>query len=166
MPIYEFYCADCHTTYSFFSRTADTSKRPACPRCGRPELVRQVSVFAISKGRSENHHQDPSAMRLAYARIAHALEELEAEHDHMDHDDPCHAIPMIQRVYETAGMRIPEKTEEVIRRIQAGEDPEKIVEEFGNPWEAGDSPFAPGGTLHGHWAKLMAPRADETLYDF
>ena len=53
MPIYEFYCADCHAVFNFLARKPDTKKRPKCPRCGRPKLDRKVSRFAISKGRSE-----------------------------------------------------------------------------------------------------------------
>src|SRR5512145_1150123 len=53
MPVYEFYCAECHTIFNFLSRRVNTEKRPDCPRCGRPELERQVSSFAVSKGRPE-----------------------------------------------------------------------------------------------------------------
>ena len=49
MPIYEFYCADCHTIFNFFSRTVNTRKSPLCPRCGKRTLDRQVSAFAIDR---------------------------------------------------------------------------------------------------------------------
>ena len=60
MPIYEFYCADCHTIYSFFSRRVNTEKIPACPdsRCGRTALARQVSLFSVSKGRADQGEDD------------------------------------------------------------------------------------------------------------
>ena len=58
MPIYEFYCADCHAVFNFLARKPDTKKRPNCPRCGRPNLDRKVSRFAISKGRSEPREGD------------------------------------------------------------------------------------------------------------
>ena len=58
MPIYEFYCADCHAVFSFLARKPDTEKRPKCPRCGRPNLHLKVSRFAISKGRSEPRESD------------------------------------------------------------------------------------------------------------
>ena len=53
MPIYEFYCADCHRVFHFLSRTVETRKRPDCPRCGRRGIERRPSSFAISKGRKE-----------------------------------------------------------------------------------------------------------------
>ena len=53
MPVYEFYCADCHTIFNFLSRSASTARIPACPRCARQGLEKQVSVFAISKNLDE-----------------------------------------------------------------------------------------------------------------
>jgi len=50
MPIYEFYCRDCHTIFNFLSARVDTTTVPACPKCARAALARQVSRFAISKG--------------------------------------------------------------------------------------------------------------------
>jgi len=49
MPIYEFYCVDCHTVFNFFSRRIDTEKRPSCPRCGRPGLERRLQQFQQSQ---------------------------------------------------------------------------------------------------------------------
>ena len=46
MPIYEFYCPDCHTIFNFFSARIETEKRPDCPRCGRSKLERRMSVFS------------------------------------------------------------------------------------------------------------------------
>jgi putative FmdB family regulatory protein len=53
VPVYEFYCCDCHTIFNFLSRQVNTEKRPSCPKCGRPELERQVSPFAVSKEQEE-----------------------------------------------------------------------------------------------------------------
>jgi len=53
MPVYEFYCPDCHTIFNFFSRRVDTETRPTCPACSRPDLERQAFPFAISKARGE-----------------------------------------------------------------------------------------------------------------
>ncbi len=53
MPIYEFYCEKCNTVFNFFSRSVNTAKVPACPKCRRP-LTRQMSLFAkVSRGKEE-----------------------------------------------------------------------------------------------------------------
>ena len=51
MPIYEFYCRDCHTIFNFFARRVDTETVPKCPKHGKHKLQRQMSRFAISSGR-------------------------------------------------------------------------------------------------------------------
>jgi putative FmdB family regulatory protein len=165
VPIYEFYCADCHTVYSFLSRTVNTTKQPKCPRCGRADLERRMSRFAISKGQPEGGQEDDGPMGPDEAKIERALEQLAAEHDSLDQDDPRHAIPMIQKVCEIAGVPIPDTAREAMRRIEAGEDPEKIEEEVGDIWGAEDSPFSKGGRLRDFIGKLAAPRVDQTLYD-
>ena len=47
VPIYEFYCADCHTVYSSLSKKIDIETRPKCPRCKHPSLsaVYRGSLF-------------------------------------------------------------------------------------------------------------------------
>ena len=32
MPVYEFYCADCHTVFNFLARRVDTTASPAWTR--------------------------------------------------------------------------------------------------------------------------------------
>jgi putative FmdB family regulatory protein len=48
MPMYEYYCKPCHTIFSFLSRTANVTQKPACPRCGG-DIQKQVSAFAFSQ---------------------------------------------------------------------------------------------------------------------
>ena len=48
MPIYEYYCKPCHTIFSFLSRSANATARPAFPRFSG-ELHKQVSSFAFSQ---------------------------------------------------------------------------------------------------------------------
>ena len=61
MPIYEFYCRDCHTVYSFFTPRMDTERQPACPRCELQDLERKPSRFATLKHRGEEDGEDPFA---------------------------------------------------------------------------------------------------------
>ncbi|HQP30530.1 MAG TPA: zinc ribbon domain-containing protein [Deltaproteobacteria bacterium] len=52
MPIYEFYCQECNTIYSFFSRRVNTEKIPTCPHCKDVPLKRKVSVFFTTSGKT------------------------------------------------------------------------------------------------------------------
>ena len=46
MPIYEFYCDQCNVVFNFLSSKVNTTKKPDCPRCGKPELTKKISTFA------------------------------------------------------------------------------------------------------------------------
>ena len=58
MPIYEFYCEDCNTIFTFFSRTVNTSKKPKCPRCKTRTLQRRMSAFAVTGRAKEDNDAD------------------------------------------------------------------------------------------------------------
>jgi putative FmdB family regulatory protein len=84
VPIHEFYCADCHAVFNFFARKPDTKKRPKCPRCGRPDLDRKVSRFAISKGRSEPRESDELPADLDEAKMEQVMAEMPRDGEGMD----------------------------------------------------------------------------------
>lgn len=187
MPIYEFYCSRCHRIYNFFSRTINTSKRPDCPRCGRPKLERCMSRFAIGNARSgspgerssgeeadaETDDLPPGFDEEKFERV---MEDLAAEADGLDEDDPRQMGRMMKKVCEAAGMPIEGPMAEAIRRLESGEDPDKIEEDLGEeldqlepPWEAGvgkeGSAKKKKTTLRGWVRKMRPPEVDETLYD-
>jgi len=166
MPIYEFYCADCHTVFNFLSRTINTSKRPACPRCNRPNLDRQVSRFAISKGRAEPGAGEDAMPDMDDPRMERVMEELASEAEGMDENNPQQMARMMRRLYEASGMPLSGKAEEAIRRMEAGESPDKIEEEMGDVFEGDESlPDEGPGGVRGLVRKLRPPTVDETLYD-
>jgi len=166
MPVYEFYCADCHTIFNFLSRRVNTGKRPACPRCARPDLERQVSKFAFSKGRS----QEPEAEGmpdLDESRLEKAMMSLAGEMEGIDENDPRQMARFMRKFSDATGMNLGEGYEEAMRRLEAGEDPEKIEEEMGglfdeeNPLEG--NPFSRQG-LRKLKRRYTPPAHDETLY--
>ena len=144
MPIYEFFCPDCHTVYSFFSSTVRTGASPACPKCGRQDLGRRPSRFAAIRRTSEKGGGE---------------------------DDPRQMARFFRRFGELAGLEAGPKMEDMIRRLEAGEDPESL-EELGES-EGGDDEGGQGGGLEDYFQakkKLLAarrrPRVDDTLYFF
>ena len=58
MPIYEFYCSDCNTIFNFFARSANTNKKPKCPKCKVKTLERQMSVFSFTGNAKEGGDMD------------------------------------------------------------------------------------------------------------
>ncbi len=167
MPIYEFYCADCHTIYSFFSRRVNTDKIPTCPnpQCGRPALARQVSLFSVSKGRPENEEGD-SFGDIDESRLEQAMASMAGEMEGIDEDDPKQAARLMRRLFDATGMNLSDNMQEAIRRMESGEDPDKIEEEMGDLLEEED-PFTakPKKALGDLRRRYLPPRVDETLYD-
>jgi putative FmdB family regulatory protein len=114
MPIYEFYCSDCHRIFSFLSKSVDTSKLPACPRCHRATLTRRVSSFAISKGRKEEAKRaaDPDLAGLPpgmdEARLEQAMATLTREAEGMNEEDPRQGAQLMRRLFEATGMPVGE----------------------------------------------------------
>ncbi len=167
MPIYEFYCADCHVVYNFLSRRLETSKHPTCPRCGRPELERRISAFAISKGRKEPAGED-APPDVDEARLERAMEALAREAGSLDDEDPKGAARLMRRLYESAGLDLGPGMVEALRRMEAGEAPEAIEEELGD--FLAEDPFA-GVTegkregVKGLRRTLLPPRVDPELYE-
>ena len=165
MPVYEFYCGDCHAIFNFLSRAVNTDKRPSCPRCGRPELDRQVSPFAISKNRPEQD-QDGLPAGLDEARMEQAMLALAGEMDGIDENDPRAMAHFMRRFGELTGTGLGEQAEEAMRRLEAGENPEQIEAEMGDLFGEEDN-------LDGLFGKsrlarlkrcLAPPEHDDTLY--
>ncbi len=165
MPIYEFYCPDCHTVFNFLSRSVNTTTRPHCPRCKRPELERKASAFAISKGRAE-----PTEDGLAGvddSRLERAMQTLAKESEGIDGGDPREMARLMRKVYDSTGLPLGESIDEAIRRLEAGEDPDSIEEAMGDVLDEED-PFAagPGGRILKRIKRRLRPAAiDDSLYE-
>lgn len=155
MPIYEYLCRPCNRIFSFHSFKVDPQKRPTCPRCGGEEMKRVPSRFGIrraaspSAGGSEPDLDDP--------RVEREMMKLAAELEGMDEDDPRQMAQAVRRMAELSGEPVTPTMEEMIRRLEAGEDPEQVEEELGAALEE-----EMGGALGG--ADLPPPTRDEGLY--
>ena len=176
MPIYEFYCHDCHRVFSFLSRAVNTEKTPACPRCQGPGLVRRASAFAISKGRKEEPKPQPIAAGPDEGRLEQAMAALAGEMDSLDENDPKQGAHLMRRLFSASGIPVAGGMEEALRRMEAGDDPEKIGEELGDVF--GEDPLGgllggEGGEQHaekekrnlGRLRRLLPPTHDPELYE-
>ena len=177
MPIYEFYCAHCHRVFSVLSRVVSTDRTPACPRCRRTGLTRRVSAFAISKGRREEPKPEPSPDQDA-GRFEQALAALAGEMDSIDENDPRQGAQLMRKLFSATGMPIASGMQEALRRMEAGEDPERIEEQMGDALEGdplggllgaqaeGAEPgLEPGSKSLGRLRRLLPPSHDPELYE-
>ena len=135
MPIYEFLCPSCNVIYSFLSRTADTTRTPTCPKCGAEDLRRVPSRFGVSASRKSTEEGGGAGPDPDDPRVERELMKLAAEMEGMDENDPRQMARAVRKMAEIAGEPVTPAMEEMIRRLEAGEDPERVEEELGDALE-------------------------------
>lgn len=152
MPIYEFYCSACHTVFNFLSKRINVEAEPACPKCGK-STSRKPSTFAMSRNRPEpkgpeggaapgGEMGDPFA-NMDETQLESAMESLASEADGIDENDPRQAANVMRKLFDATGMPIGGGMAEALKRMEAGEDPEKIEEDMGDILEADPFSAAP-----------------------
>ena len=162
MPIYEFYCKDCHTIYNFLSTTVNTKKIPGCPKCKNRKLTKQVSLFAVT-GRAEENSMDD--LPIDESKMEKAMGMMAKEAENINEDDPRQAAKLMRKLTDMTGLGLGQNMEEALARMERGEDPEKIEAEMGDLMND-EEPFMLSGKKGGKGNKKQpAPRKDETLYD-
>jgi len=143
MPIYEFACTRCRKIFNFLSRRVNPSHTPTCPTCGNKKLTKEVSRFAMLKGAPEpaavggepgpDEAGGPPMPDFDDPRVERVMNELERDMDHLDENNPRHMAHMLRKMQEAmpAGS-VPKEMETALRRLESGEDPDKIEEDMGD----------------------------------
>lgn len=165
MPIYEFACPKCRRIFSFLSKRVNPDRSPVCPRCGNKKLSKQVSRFAMTRGLKEPTAKpdpedgEPPLPDLDDPRIERAMAELERDMDHLDENNPRHMAHMMKKMKDLMPPgTVPKELDVAIKRLEAGEDPEKIEEDMGDvlgDFMGGEESGAGGGYTR-----------DSGLYDY
>jgi hypothetical protein len=143
MPIYEFFSPKTRKIYSFFARSlAYAGKVPRCPDDPRASMEKLVSSFSVTGRAKEKPEGDPGEAGDD-PRMEQAMAEMEREFGGMDdsNPDPRQLARMMRKMSALTGEGMPGPMEEMIARMEKGEDPEKLEEEYGDALEQ----FDPGG---------------------
>lgn len=132
MPIYEFYCGACHTLFNFFSPRVDTDTSPPCPQCRVP-LARKPATFATLRSASgSGAEEDELLSGVDEERLSGALESVMAEAEAAgESEDPRQMASLLRRFSEAAGLEPGSRMEEILGRLEAGEDPDRLEQEMG-----------------------------------
>lgn len=164
MPIYEFYCPDCHTVFNFFSARIDTTSSPACPLCERAGLGRKPSRFAtLQKTGAGDAAEGDFMAGLDETRLEGAMESLMQEMGGMENaEDPRAMGHVMRRFSELSGLEMGDRMEELIARMEAGEDPESLEQEMGD--ELDGEGFDDFFKLEKAVARKRRPKVDDELY--
>lgn len=176
MPIYEYLCPACNRVYSFFTQSVSGDKEPLCPKCGATELEKQVSRFAFVRGGSAARAKGEAVGGLGGEsgdlgpgggpdfddpKVEREMMRLMRDMEHIDESDPRQLGRLMRRMSDLSGEGMDAEFEEAVRRLEAGEDPEKIEADMGDLF-GGDDPDGMGGM--GGFGGRGAPTYDDGLY--
>ncbi len=168
MPIYEFGCPQCRKTFSFLSKRIKQDRDPECPKCGSKKMTRQMSTFAMPRGASEPTSQTtdsdgaPEPMPdFDDPRVSKAMNEMERDMPNLDENNPKHMAHMMRKMQEIMPQGVmPKEMDTAIKRLESGEDPEKIEQDMGDVLGSLGNEGEEGGYGGGSYQK------DGGLYDY
>jgi hypothetical protein len=174
MPIYEFYCPDNNKLYQFLARTlAHRERVPRCPDNPAFRMEKRVSRFAIIGKAKEEDADDPFA-GVDESKMEALMADMERDMAGMDENnpDPRQLGHFMRKMTDLMGDKTPPELREIVKRLEFGEDPEKLEEQFGGV--LGDGPEGDdGGAGDALFAQVMKrirghrgqPQRDPTLYE-
>jgi putative FmdB family regulatory protein len=131
VPIYEYRCQDCKRRVSVFWRTISEGQagEPSCPRCGGTHLTRLASRVRVI--RSEDSRLDDMADM--------------SDFPDMDENDPRSIGRWMRKMKDQMGSEIDDdlggEFDEVVGRLEAGEDPEEIEKSMPELMGGGEDDF-------------------------
>jgi putative FmdB family regulatory protein len=139
MPIYEFACPKCRIIFNFLSKRVQPDHLPTCPKCGNKKMTKQVSRFAMPKGlpeptaKAQDGPENEPTPDLDDPRVMRAMSDIERDLEHLDENNPRHMAHMMKKMKDILPPgTMPKEMDIAIKRLEAGEDPEKIEEDMGD----------------------------------
>jgi len=127
MPRYDYRCQSCKKRSVIFQTYADYGRtKVKCPHCGSEELQRLIGRVRIA--RSEESRLDELSDPSDWGDV--------------DENDPRSMARMMRKMGSELGEDMPGEFDEVVDRLEAGEDPEAIEESMPDlGGEDGDDDF-------------------------
>ena len=114
MPSYDYICNACHKRFEVFMTYAEyEQKTVACPACGSEDLRRRIGRIRIAKSEDSRIEEmvDPTQ-----------LDGIE--------DDPKALGRLMRKMGNELGEEIGPEFDEVVSRLEKGQDPEQIEREM------------------------------------
>jgi putative FmdB family regulatory protein len=157
MPIYEYYCRDCNAVYQFFSRTTSPKADPPCPKNGgHAVLERMMSGFAFPRGSKASSSAEGDVEGggggpdFDNSQVAAEMGRLMSQMGGVDENDPKAMGRLMRRMTEITGEGAKDPAmQEAIRRLEGGEDPERVEELMEGAFgDEGGNGGGSGGAYH------------------
>src|SRR4051794_21881832 len=169
MPIYEFACPKCRRIFSFLSKRMNPDRLPVCPKCGNKKMEKQLSRFAMTRrlaepAAGEDENAGGPMPDFDDPRMARAMAEMERDMEHLDENNPRHMAHMMRKMKDLMPPgSMPKELDVAIKRLEAGEDPEKIEADMG---DIIDQAFGASEDEDGAGGPRAGYSHDSGLYDY
>ncbi len=125
MPIYEYRCNNCRRKAEIFVHGFSLPSNPTCTHCGNEDLSRIFSKFAVRKSKSDKSVYDDI---LSDSKLTRGLM----------HNDPRALAEWSRKMSRAADEDSTPETEELMDRLEAGEDVSEVIEAMKPPELRGD----------------------------
>ena len=123
MPICEYRCSACNRRSSVFVRSIASATRPKCEHCGSAKMSRLMSKFAVHGKGGGFDLDDPTSMAG------------------IDENDPKAVARWARQMKDEMGEDLGPEFDDMVGRIEAGEDPEAVMGAEGGGDDYGDDDF-------------------------
>ena len=124
MPLYDYFCLDCHQCFDIFMTYAEYGARPVtCSHCNSGNVRRRVPRVRMAK--SEESRMDSLAGDFSDPSALAGLE-----------NDPKALGQMMRKMGKELGEEMPPEFGKVVDRLEKGQNPEDIEKELPDIGEA------------------------------
>ncbi len=129
MPYYDYRCLDCRRRFTAFFTFAEYGKKPAiCPHCQSTNVQRRINKVRVARSDESRLESMADPSRLA------GLE-----------DDPKALGRMMREMSRETGEDMGPEFDEVVNRLESGQDPESIERDMPELAEGGGEMGGMGG---------------------
>ncbi len=125
MPIYEYRCDKCRRKVEVFARNHAALPSPTCSHCGSDEMSRIFSKFAVRRSKQDKGVYDDI---LSDRKLT----------DGLMRNDPRALAEWSRKMSRAADEDSTPETEELMDRLDAGEDVSEVLETMKPPELRGD----------------------------
>lgn len=156
MPIYEYRCSNCLKKVSIWwpSIAAVHEAGARCEKCGSPKLTRVMSKVRVLRHGSKDSSGSESDTDGDNGMDEGLLKEMEG----LDENDPRSLGRFMRKMAAQTGESLGEEFEEVVGRLEKGEDPEAIEQKMGDVLAG---PEGMGGEMDDPYGMPPAAPADD-----
>ncbi len=125
MPIYEYRCHNCRRKVEVFARNHSQPLSPSCSHCGSDEMSRVFSRFAVRRSKNDTGVYDDI---LSDRKLT----------DGLMRNDPRALAEWSRKMSHAADEDATPETDELMDRLDAGEDVSEVLEAMKPPELRGD----------------------------